>query len=219
MKYFLTSSGLKNDDLAEGLSTLLGKPLSDTSVLFVPTAANTEGGDKRWLIDNLKEFEKYNFASIDILDISAVTPDMWQKRMKEKDVICVGGGNEVYLAEVFKNHSMKEFLATLPDTKVYMGISAGSMVTGVLMPKDLYPEIFPEEDFGTPTAPGMEIHPFCFIPHLNSSFFAHIRKGVLEKMKKLFPSSVYALDDGTALAIDEGGIKIVGGGEYWVKGV
>ena len=68
MKYLLTSSGLRNDAIADALSSLLQKPLSETDILFVPTAANTDGGDKRWLIENLKDFERYNFKSIDILN-------------------------------------------------------------------------------------------------------------------------------------------------------
>mgnify|MGYP002147854608 FL=1 len=143
----LTSSGITNDHIAEVLLEMLGKPLSEASILFVPTAANTEGGDKRWVIGNLQDLQKFNFKSIDILDVAAVSKDVWTKRFEEKDVICVGGGNEKYLAEVFDQIGMKEFLLKLSDQKIYMGISAGSMVTGKFMKEDLYPKIFPEEDF------------------------------------------------------------------------
>lgn len=216
MKYLLTSSGLKNDAIATKLSQMLNKPLTEASLLFIPTAANTEGGDKRWLIRNLKDFESYGFISIDILDIAAVSKEVWQKRFQEKDIICFGGGNEKYLAEVFDSLEVKNFLQTLPENKVYMGISAGSMVTGHFMKAELYPIIFPEEDFGTTTRPPMEIHDFCFIPHLNSDFFSHIRKETLDGVKETFTTSVYATDDETALALDKGKLEIVGEGESWV---
>lgn len=214
MKFFLTSSGLKNDSLAEALSKLAGKPLSELSVLFIPTAANTEGEDKRWLIDNLTDFQKYNLKSIDLLDVAAVKEDIWKKRFQEKDIICFGGGNEKYLAEVFAKIGMKEFLNDLPE-KIYMGISAGSMVAGKFMPSELYQYVFPEEDFGETTTAPMEILDICFIPHLNSGFFAHIRKENLENLKDSFTDPVYSTDDETALAINESRVEIVGGGNSW----
>lgn len=215
MKFLLTSAGIKNDAIAQALSGLVNKPLTETSVLFVPTAANTEGEDKRWLIGNLKEFEKYNFKSIDVLDIAAVSKDVWQKRFLEKDVICFGGGNEKYLAEIFDQVKLKDFLTSLSDNKVYMGISAGSMVVGTFMPSELYPVIFPEEDFGEITKNPMEIHNFVFIPHLNSDFFAHIRKETLENVKDKFVTNVYSTDDETALVSDSGKLEIVGPGDRW----
>lgn len=215
MKFLLTSAGITNDHLAQVLSEMLGKPLAEASLLFVPTAANTEGGDKRWLIGNLKDLEKYDFQSIDILDVAAVARDIWEKRFAENDVICVGGGNEKYLAEVFDAIGMRQMLLTLPDDKVYVGISAGSMVTGNFMPEELYPSIFPEEDFGETKIQPMQIHDFCFIPHLNSDFFTHIHKEHLEKVKGKFSCNVYATDDETALRVEDGRVSLVGIGESW----
>lgn len=217
MKFLLTSSGIKNDTLANTLSELVQKPLTEVNLLFIPTAANTEGEDKRWLIENLKDFEKYNIKSIDILDVAAVSKDVWTKRFQEKDVICVGGGNEKYLAEVFNGIGMKDFLSGLPDNMVYLGISAGSMVIGQFMPESTYPVIFPEEDFGTANQDPMELYNFCFIPHLNSDFFTHIRKETLEELRDTFVADVYATDDKTALRIDGEQIEIVGEGDSWVR--
>lgn len=183
MKLLLTSAGIKNDEIAQALSDLAGKPLQDLNLLFIPTAANTEAGDKGWLIDNLVDFQKQKFKSIDIVDIAAVSKDNWMERFRQADVICFGGGNEIYLADLFQKIEMKEFLKSILDNKIYMGISAGSMVAGNFMPNELYPEIFPEEIFGDITADAMRLYNFCFIPHLNSSFFKHIRKENLETKK------------------------------------
>jgi dipeptidase E len=217
MKFLLTSSGIKNDHIAQALAEMLGKPLSEASILFVPTAANTEGEDKRWLIANLNDLEKCDFKSIDILDMAAVSKEMWVKRFQEKDVICLGGGNEKYLAEVFSTLGVKEVLSGLPENKVYVGISAGSMVTGMFMASELYPVIFPEEDFGTPSKDPMQMNNICFIPHLNSDFFAHIRKEVLESVREKLPTKTYSTDDETALRIDGDQVTLVGAGESWIK--
>lgn len=217
MKFLLTSAGIKNEYIAQSLSEMLGKPLSETSILFIPTAANTEGEDKRWLISNLKDLENFNFKSIDILDISAVSKAVWEERFKEKDVICVGGGNEKYLAEVFNSIGMKDVLLGLSDSKVYVGISAGSMVTGNFIREELYPTLFPEEDFGNMSKPPMGIHNICFLPHLNSDFFSHLRIENLESVRESLPDITYATDDETALRIDGSQVKLVGVGTSWVK--
>jgi dipeptidase E len=159
--------------------------------------------------------EKYNFQSIDILDIAAVSKDVWQKRIEEKDIICVGGGNEKYLAKMFEYIGLREFLSNLPDNKVYVGISAGSMVTGKFMPEELYPSIFPEEDFGSTSAAPMSIHDFCFIPHLNSDFFKNVRKENLDNVKEKFLNTVYSTDDETALKVEGSQVILVGKGESW----
>ena len=58
MKLLLTSGGITTDLLAQELIALAGKSAEETSVLFVPTAANPILEDKGWLMDNLAEFQK-----------------------------------------------------------------------------------------------------------------------------------------------------------------
>ena len=134
----LTSGGIKNHAIAKALAHLVGKDLQEASMLFVPTAANTDDGDKSWLVQNIVEFQQCEFKSIDMVDIAGVAPEVWKKRFENVDIICFGGGNEKYLAKIFEELGMKEFLATLPENKVYMGVSAGSMVTGHFMTDELY---------------------------------------------------------------------------------
>jgi dipeptidase E len=218
MNLLLTSAGLTNSQIADELARLAGRPLTELSLLFVPTAANSEGGDKRWIIDNLNDFKKYNFKSIDILDVAAVDRENWQTRCKGVDVICMGGGNEKYLAEVFEKIGMKEFLGTMRKDQVYMGISAGSMVAGQYISDELYALVYPEEaSFGAVSAKPMALYNFCFIPHLNSDFFQHIRKEGLDALKDRFTSDVYSMDDYTAISILENNVNIIGEGNYWVS--
>ena len=215
MKLLLTSAGLTNDVIAEALSELAGRSLSELSIIHIPTAANTESGDKGWVIDDLVNLQKRRFKSIDILDVAAVSPELWKKRLQEADIISFGGGNEQYLAKIFKEIGMKEFLLSMLDTKVYMGISAGSMVAGQYLSRELLKAIYPEEDFGTTLEHPMEFYDFSFVPHLNSEWFSHVRKDVLEGLKNSFNHSVYATDDQTAIRISDGKLDIVGSGDYW----
>ncbi len=216
MKLLLTSAGIKNKAIAKALEELVGKPLTECSIIHIPTAANTFGEDKSWIIENLVKLQKCGFKSIDILDVAAVDPEIWQPRLLSADVICVGGGNELYLAEVFAKIGMKDFLSANLGERVYMGISAGSMVAGQYLSHELLKVVYPEEDFGDSVGQPMGFYDFCFIPHLNSEFFTQVRANVLENLQSGFEHAVYATDDETAIRLVDGQLEIIGRGEHWV---
>lgn len=213
MKLLLTSEGLKNEAINEALVSLVGKPLSEIKVLFIITAANTGSDDKRWLINDMNGFIKAGVESMDILDFAGLPVDVFLPHFEKADVICVGGGDERYLARMFATHNFAQLLPEWLETKVYMGISAGSMVLGQYLPAELTAEIFIEEDFGNPEGEGLGLVPFAFIPHLNSTFFS-LRKERLDNMKDKFTVPVYATDDETALMVIDGEVTKVGEGEF-----
>ncbi len=128
MKFLLTSSGITNKSIAAALFELAGKAAGDTSLVFIPTAANVEPGDKSWLIENLWELKQLNFRSIDIADISAVGKEVWLPKIEQADVIFFGGGSTYHLMEWINRSGLAELLPELLKTRVYVGLSAGSMV-------------------------------------------------------------------------------------------
>ena len=213
MKFLLTSAGLKNKEITTALEMLVSKPLSETKVLFVITAANTGSDDKRWLLENLNEFNRVGVASFDLIDIAGLPKSVWDPHFKTADVICFGGGDERYLARVFAEQNIKEELESILPNKVCMGISAGSMVLGQYLPAELIKEIFIEEDFGNTEGESLGFLQFAYVPHLNSSFFS-LRKERLEQMKDKFTVPVYATDDETALMVVDGVVTKIGEGEF-----
>ena len=140
MKFLLTSAGIKNTSLEQTLIDLIGRPMHEIFVVFVPTAASFGDGDKKWLIEDFEYFAK-NCKAIDIVDISAVPKENWLRRFEAADVICFGGGDEQYLVKTMRESGVTEALPKLLETRVYMGISAGSMVVGKLLPNELTKEI------------------------------------------------------------------------------
>ncbi|MSR71703.1 MAG: hypothetical protein EXS50_03560 [Candidatus Taylorbacteria bacterium] len=190
MKFLLTSAGITNKSIAEAVTDLVGKPANEISALFIPTAANTVEGDKDWLIDNLVQFKNQNYKSVDILDVASASEQVWQSRIKAADLICFGGGNEQYLAKVIKEKGIDKVLPEILKTRVYMGISAGSMVVGQFLSHDLMKVVYPEEIFEELSTPLAYVD-CLFIPHLNSEYFTQVRKEVLEKHKADFTSTLY----------------------------
>ncbi len=216
MRLFLTSAGLRNDLLAEGLASLLGKPLTEVRVLVITTPANTGVDDKRWLIQNLNDFDRYGCASIDLLDVAGLPSELVRMHVEHADVICVGGGDERYLSRIIRDQDLKDLLTPLLKERVYMGISAGSMVAGRMLTSEASHVLYPEEDFDGETGESFGFVAMTFVPHLNSDFFLHARVETLESLREDLPTPLYALDDETALSIDAGNHRIVGRGESWI---
>lgn len=215
MKLLLTSAGIQNDSIAKAVLELAGIPADKVKLVFIPTAANVEDGDKGWLIDDLKHFQEQGYKSIDIIDIAAVPEDIWLPRLKESNVICFGGGNELYLARILGESGLKELLPDLLKTRVYIGISAGSMVAGTFLPRNLLEVVFPEYQLDGKLEDTLGFVNCNFIAHLNSPYFPNKTKEVLGALKGL-EVPLYGLDDQSALKVVDGKIDIVSEGEVTV---
>lgn len=212
MKFLLTSAGITNASIAHAVTELVGKPAGEISVLFIPTAANTIADDKSWLIENLIEFHQQRYKSVDILDIAGLPEETWRPHFDAADLICFGGGNEQYLAKAIRESGLESALPGLVENRVYMGISAGSMVAGKFLSQKLMRVIYPEETFEE-LAPPLGYVDCLFIPHLNSDFFTHARKETLESLRSEITTTLYACDDASALKIVGDKIEIVTEGE------
>jgi len=214
MKLLLTSGGLTNQSIAQALFDLVGKKPEDTSVVFVPTAANVEKGDKEWFINDLVNLQKQNFKQIAIADISAVEEKIWRPQFEQADVLFFEGGNSFHLMEWINKSGLVSLLPELLKTKVYVGVSAGSMVTN----KDLnlkISQIVYEEDFDkSEDMPGLNFVDLYFLPHLNSEHFKKVKKEFIEEIASGMPEKIYALDDNSALKITGDEIEIISEGEW-----
>lgn len=213
MKFLLTSAGIVNGSIGKALLELAGKPAREISVVFVPTAANMVADDKSWLVQNYNDFLKLGLKSFDIVDIAGVSKENWLERFETADVLCFGGGDEQYLAKMMREIGVTEVLPELLQSKVYVGISAGSMVVGKLLPRELTEQLWPEESFEG-NEEGIGLYDVSILPHLNSDYFAHLRAPLIQSMKEQFPRTVYALDDQSALKITDQEIEVVSEGEY-----
>ncbi len=213
MKLLLTSAGITNKSIAKAVLDLVGLPASKINLVFIPTAANVEENDKGWLIDDLVHFQQQGYNSIDIVDIAAVSRDIWQPRIEKGNLICFGGGNEQYLARILKESGLGDLLPDLLKTRVYMGISAGSMVAGQFLSKELLKVVYPEDDFEGKLESALGFVDCSFILHLNSPHFPNARKEILQSLQNL-TSPLYALDDQSALKVIDNKIEAVTEGEY-----
>lgn len=216
MKLLLTSSGLRNSSIAKALFDLAGKKPEETTVVFIPTASNVEVGDKDWLITDLINLKKQNFKSIEITDISAVDEIIWKKSLEGADVLFFEGGNSYHLMRWLNKSGLTELLPELLKDKVYVGVSAGSMVTNPDLVLKLSQQIYEEDMSETEEMAGLNFVDFYFLPHLNSEWFKKMRRENIEKAGLEVKKPIYALDDESALKIVDGNIEVVSEGEWFV---
>ena len=205
MRLLLTSAGITNNSIAR----VLKQWVKDVRIVFIPTAANVEQGNKDWLIKNFVECQK--LGSVDIIDISAVDKKVWLPRLQQANVIVVGGGNTTYLMKCIVSSGLDKELSKLLKEKVYVGISAGSCV----MSKTLNASSeFLYGDESKRAIAGLGYLDFHIRPHLNSVHFPRVRDPILKKAVNKLDGDTYALDDDSALVYDDGNVSVVSEGEW-----
>lgn len=214
MKLLLTSSGNTNKSIERALSELLEKPFNKAHITFIPTAANVEKGDKTWLVDDMNNFRKLNFASFDIIDISAVSKNIWLSSFEKADVLVFGGGNVYHLLTWMKKSGLAKLLPKLLKNKVYVGISAGSMITARNISLTSSDILYYEDTGKIKNTKGLGLVGFEIRPHLNSKWFPKVRLPFLEKLSKEIPNTFYAIDDNTAVKVVDDVVSIISEGEW-----
>jgi dipeptidase E len=213
MKLLLTSAGITNKSIADALLELTGRPFSELNLAFIPTAANVEVGDKDWVIDDLVNCKKLGFKSIDIVDISALPKEMWLPRLEMADVLLFEGGNTFHLMHWMEKSGLKELLPEMLKTKIYVGISAGSIVTSG---KISLIKIHYKGEFDDEADDGLGFIDFQIRPHLNSPYFPKANLENLEKNAQELGETFYAIDDNTAIKVVDGKMEVVSEG-VWKK--
>jgi dipeptidase E len=214
MKLLLTSAGITNKSIASTLFDLVGKKPEDTTLVFIPTASNVEIGDKEWLIDNLIQLKELGLKEITITDISAVSEDIWRPQLEKADILFFEGGNTYHLMRCIEKSGLKEILPELLKTKVWVGASAGSMVTNKDLQLKTSQIIYGEDLAETENMPGLNYVDFYFLPHLNSDYFTKLRKENIEKAIEGIREKVYCMDDEGAIKVVDRKIEIITEGEY-----
>lgn len=214
MKLLLTSAGLTNKSIENALYELVGKKAEEIKLCFIPTAATAEMGNKDWFINDIKNIDRQGFASVSFVDISAIPESIWKPQMDEVDVLFFSGGNTYFLMEWINKSGLAKVLPEYMKTKVWVGISAGSMVTNPDLAAKISQAVYKEDFDKIGEVPGLNWVDFYFLPHLNSKWFPDLTAENIKKVSERIPKKVYAMDDNGALKIVDGKVEIVSEGEY-----
>ncbi|MGD8404979.1 MAG: Type 1 glutamine amidotransferase-like domain-containing protein [Anaerolineales bacterium] len=227
-KLLLTSSGITNDNIQNALVALLGKPISESSALLVPTAiyAYPQGIKYGWQM--IKSPGELGWKALGVLELTALPSlpkEVWLPHIEEADAIIVGGGNKFYLSYWMEESGLLEMLPQLiKQGKVYVGASAGSMLVtpGFNFDRDHLRKtgIYHDDEFDEemPTSAGsaktLALVDFVIRPHFGADYFPQANLENVEKWAAKVDYPLYALDDQSALKVVDGKIEIVSTGKW-----
>jgi dipeptidase E len=215
----LTSAGIKNGTLKSALAGLLGMRFPAARLVFIPTASVAHAGDHRWVVKDLNRLRLMRWRELNILELNGLPAPLVLDRLRSADVIYVEGGNHYHLANSLIRTGLDGELAGILDSKVYVGVSAGSMIFSRRLSR-LTGEAFGEEDDlriigdAQPRSP-LGLFDWYLKPHLNSRGFVPSRtpQWFRDNAAKLdFP--VYALDDQSAVRVRGDEVDVVSGGKW-----
>lgn len=217
MRLVLTSGGITNKSIDNEFRNILGRDPDGLKMLFCTTASNYEGDEMNdWLIKDLLYFKDLGFK-IDICDINGIEAERFLPRFEWADVLFFEGGNTQWLRKSIKTSGLEGHLASLLETRVWVGASAGSCVLCQTVCNSCQ-DLFDETIKGYPVD-GLGLVDFQFIPHLNSKYFPKIREynlfNVARNLKEIDGKKLYALDDNGAIFVNNGDVKVVSEGKWF----
>lgn len=142
MKFLLTSAGIRNRSIHAALVELLGKPVAEASALCVPTAlypfASGPAMAYRFIHGSASNsLCALGWKSLGVLELTAlpsIAKEAWISAVRETDAMLVAGGDVWYLRRWMEESGLAELMPFLRDI-VYVGASAGSMVTAPVFGK------------------------------------------------------------------------------------
>jgi dipeptidase E len=219
MKLLLTSAGIKNASIRNGLLDLLGKPIEDSNALCIPTAGYghpMSGPGRAWLFISGREPRcpmcELGWKSVGVLELTAlpsIGQERWIRWVREADVLLVNGGDALYLCHWMRQSGFVDLMPSLNET-VWVGLSAGSMV--------MTPRI--GEDFiaSKPPITGDDITlgvvDFSIFPHVDNPDLPENTMASAEKWAAGIGGPAYAIDDETAITVVDGAAEVISEGHW-----
>jgi dipeptidase E len=218
MKLLLTSAGIRNPSILNALAGLLGKPIAESSALFIPTAAYAHpmaGPAAAWRLISGREPSspmcELGWKSLGVLELTAlpsIDEALWLPLVRRTDALLVGGGDPLYLCHWMRQSGFSELMTSLPDT-VYVGLSAGSLV--------MTPRIGEEFVGWRPPGggdSGLGVVDFAIFPHLDNEFLPSNSMAHAERWAAGMKVPGYAIDDETAIKVTGGTLEVVSEGNW-----
>ena len=126
-RLLLTSAGIRNETLRSALVGLLDRPFADANVAVIPTASVAISGDHGWFVEDLRRVQALGWRELDVVELNGLPRATVLDRLGDADVIYAAGGNHFHLAHSIVANDLAAELAVLLESRVYVGMSAGSM--------------------------------------------------------------------------------------------
>ncbi|HLJ85997.1 MAG TPA: Type 1 glutamine amidotransferase-like domain-containing protein [Candidatus Angelobacter sp.] len=239
MKLLLTSSGISNPTIHSALVDLLGKPITESNALFVPTGIYPFSGGAGMAYKAVcgkvsTPLCELGWKSLGLLELTAlpsIDRKAWVPSVEETDALLVWGGDPLFLSYWMNQSGLTDLLSALQRPLVYVGVSAGSIVAaptfgetygkpyrGTGSPLTLEDMTFvgPEGEITVNfiTAKGTGFVDFALIPHANDQRRPDASFVGAQKWAAKLPVPVYAIDDQSAVKVIGDSVEVVSEGQW-----
>ncbi len=216
MKFLLTSAGIKNPRIHNALVDLLGKPLAESHALCIPTAIYPFPGGPSMAYrfisgSTANPMCELGWKSLGVLELTAlpsIKAEYWIAAVQETDALLVNGGDVLYLYRWMRESGLADLLPALRET-VYVGVSAGSMVTA-----PIFGETYDDPQTPFVIATGLGPVDFALLPHLDHADHPESSTANVARMAAAVPVPLYAIDDETAIKVTGGTVEVVSEGHW-----
>ena len=216
MKLLLTSAGITNDSIRNALLDLLGKPIAEASALCIPTAIYPFPGGPEMAYRFISGLAAnpmcaLGWKSLGVLELTAlpsIQAEVWTAAVRETDTLLVYGGDVHYLCRWMRDSGLAGLLPSLHET-VYVGMSAGSMVTA-----PIFGETYDDPQTPFVIAEGLGMVDFALLPHLDHADHPESSTAKVASMAAALPVPTYAIDDESAIKVVDGAIEVVSEGHW-----
>jgi len=216
MKLLLTSAGIKNTSIHNALVDLLGKPIAESSALCIPTGMypfpDGASGAYQFISGTAPSpMCGLGWKSLGVLELTAlpsIKQEYWIAAVQETDALLVWGGDVWYLCRWMRESGLADLLPSLRET-VYVGVSAGSMVTA-----PIFGETYDDPDTPFVIDKGLGLVDFALLPHLDHERFPESSTAKVERMAAEVPVPTYGIDDQTAIQVVDGAVDVVSEGHW-----
>ena len=216
MKFLLTSAGIKNASIRDSLVDLLGKPIAEASALCIPTAIYpfSVGPSMAYRFitgttDNpLTELGWKSLGVLELTALPSIKRESWVGPVEKADALLVFGGDVVYLTRWMRESGLADLLPSLRNT-VYVGVSAGSMVTA-----PVFGETYDHPDRPFVIESGLGLVDFALLPHLDHENHPESTTAKVARMAAEVPVPTYGIDDQTAIKVVDGVVEVVSEGNW-----
>jgi dipeptidase E len=219
MRFLLTSAGIKNASIREALLELLGKPIAESNALCIPTAMYGHPmvgpGARAWEFISGREDRtpmcELGWKSLGVLELTAlpsIDEERWVPLVRETDVLLVAGGDALYLCHWMRQSGLTDILPSLRET-VWVGLSAGSMVMTPCIGEDFVGWKSPTGGDRT-----LGVVDFSIFPHVDHEDLPDNSMANAERWAAGIPHPAYAIDDQTAIKVNDGTVEVVSEGHW-----
>jgi dipeptidase E len=223
MKFLLTSSGISNPSISAALVGLLGKPIAESTALFIPTGVYPfpGGAERAWKAIHGQApipLCQLGWKSLGLLELTAlptIREENWVPAVREADALLVWGGDVLYLTYWLRRSGLAGLLPSLDDT-VYVGVSAGSIaVTPYNCDAEFNLGFVPDgSDMAQGADRALGLVDFTLYPHLDHPDMEDTALSNIQKWASGIPVPTYAIDDETAIKVVDGTAEVVSEGDW-----